>query len=151
MDFDWRLRNLSQKLRYLAVNSLKENATMVLEHGEVIESTVLLQMISDVYEMQPQEYCAQILDPRTWGGGPEIVALSNHFKCPIHVYQLCAERNLFSPFHKPTFKLEVCAKFGSPTFDSKAPICLLCADGRYESCYYDPMVFKVGASGFFSH
>ena len=25
----------------------------------------------------------------TWGGGPEIVSLSNAFWVPIHVYELC--------------------------------------------------------------
>ena len=28
-------------------------------------------------------------NPKTWGGGPEIIALSNLFRCPIHVYELC--------------------------------------------------------------
>jgi hypothetical protein len=129
--FDWRMRNLSQKLRYLAVQSLQlENSSLVLEKGEIIESSALLQMISEVYDMSPKEYCEQILDPRTWGGGPEIVALSNHFRCPIHIYQLHAEKSFFRPFQKAEFKLEICAKFGSPTFDEKEPICLLCADGR---------------------
>jgi hypothetical protein len=137
MDYDWRMRNLSQKLRHLAVRSLqKQNITYVLEHGEVIEPTALLEMISDVYGLQPAEYCGQLLDPRTWGGGPEIVALSNHFKCPIHVYQLSSGRKFYNPFTKPTFELEVCAKFGSPNFDDKEPITLLCADGRFAGTVY---------------
>mgnify|MGYP000215118522 CR=1 FL=1 len=132
LDFDWRMRKLSQHLRHIAIKVLsKPNTTLVLENGEVMESTALLGMISDVYGLQPSEYCEKVLDPRTWGGGPEIVALSNHFRCPIHVYQLCSDRNLVNVFWKTGFQLELCAKFGSPTFDSKAPICLLCADGRY--------------------
>lgn len=133
LDFDWKLRNLSQKLRHVAIGGLrKTNATFEVEHGGTMEASALLQMISDVYEMEPHEYCQQILDPRTWGGGPEIVALSNHFKCPIHVYQLSSSKSYFKPFTKRKFKLEVCGKFGSPTFDTKDPICLLCADGRYD-------------------
>jgi hypothetical protein len=150
MDFDWRMRNLSQKLRHLAVRSLqKQNITYVLEHGEVIEPTALLEMISEVYGLQPAEYCSQLLDPRTWGGGPEIVALSNHFKCPIHVYQLSSDRKYYNPFAKPAFKLEVCAKFGSPNFDDKEPITLLCADGRFAGTAYETQLQLTSVYGMY--
>lgn len=83
--------------------------------------------------MTSTDYCEQMSNPRTWGGGPEIVALSNHFRCPIHVYQLSTTGKgggvLFSK--PPTFSFELCAKFGSPQFDNKTTIYLLCADGRY--------------------
>ena len=132
MDFDMKMRKLSLKLRHLAVQILqKRGKVLAMEEGDEIISEALLKMIADVYEMKPDEYCHEILDPRTWGGGPEIVALSNHFKCPIHVYQLNSERTWLSRLNKPTFQLEICAKFGSPNFDSKQPICLLCAVGRY--------------------
>jgi hypothetical protein len=126
LDFDWRMRNLSQKLRHLAVHILASNDTLVVENGEVLDSHFLLEMIAKLYDVNTTEYCTQILDPRTWGGGPEIVALSNHFKCPIHVYQLGTTRS----FMRLQFSLELCAKFGSPNFDERAPIYLLCADGR---------------------
>lgn len=133
LDFDWRMRKLSQQLRYVAIKLLSHpNTTLALENGEVMDSSSLLGMISEVYGLQPSEYCEKVLDPRTWGGGPEIVALSNHFRCPIHVYQLSSDRGILNLFWKKAneFQLELCAKFGSPTFDSKAPIYLLCADGR---------------------
>jgi hypothetical protein len=35
------------------------------------------------------------------------------------------------------FEVEVCARFGSPDYDSNSPpICLLCADGRCASLIY---------------
>lgn len=130
-EFDWRMRKLSQVLRHLAVDILQSpNVALAIENGEITEATSLLKTISDVYNIEPEEYCKQILDPRTWGGGPEIVALSNHFKCPIHVYQLCTDKNVFTPFKKAKFQLQMCAKFGSPTYDSKSPLRILCADGR---------------------
>mmetsp|Transcript_12596 Transcript_12596/g.20949 ORF Transcript_12596/g.20949 Transcript_12596/m.20949 type:complete len:275 (-) Transcript_12596:54-878(-) len=128
MDFDWRMRNLSQKLRHLAVHILQQNNTLVIENGDVMDSSLLLEMVSDIYDLNTTEYCQQILDPRTWGGGPEIVALSNHFKCPIHVYQLCTSRSFMRGLY---FSLELCGKFGSPNFDEKSPMYLLCADGRF--------------------
>lgn len=158
VEFDWRLRNLSHKLRHLAVSILKGNQTLVVESGESVDSCGLLEMVADHYNMTADQYCEQMAHPRTWGGGPEIVALSNHFRCPIHVYQLGVSSGLFQ---KTAFCFELCAKFGrfvthadpytaaaapavithsptlsldvlhySPMFDDKSPIYLLCADGR---------------------
>jgi len=36
---------------------------------------------------QFEEYCSSIKDTATWGGEPEIVALSRAFKIPIHIVQ----------------------------------------------------------------
>ena len=62
----------------------------------------------------------------TWGGGPEIVALSNRLRRPIHVYELDT-----GGIFKKCFQFKVCAKFGTPYFDSKPAINILCADGRF--------------------
>lgn len=109
VEFDWRLRNLSHKLRHLAVSILKGNQTLVVESGESVDSCGLLEMVADHYNMTADQYCEQMAHPRTWGGGPEIVALSNHFRCPIHVYQLGVSSGLFQ---KTAFCFEPCAKFG---------------------------------------
>jgi hypothetical protein len=127
LDFDWRMRYLSIKLRELSVEVLRRNQSLHLENNYFINSVDLLDMVGERYNMSSYEYCAQMLDEKTWGGGPEIVALSNHFQCPIHIYNLSVAR----PFLKKTFKLQLLAKFGSPIFDTKAPIQLLCADGRF--------------------
>ena len=130
-DFDSNMFSLSRKLRQLAVDVLQQpNRTLIIENSEPMESTELLEMIAKKYDMEPSEYCTWILDPRTWGGGPEIVALSNHFKCPIHIYELSTERRSVLPFAKQCFSLEIKAKFGSNTFDDKTPLHILCCDGR---------------------
>lgn len=36
---------------------------------------------------QFEDYCSSIKDTATWGGEPEIVALSGAFKIPIHIVQ----------------------------------------------------------------
>ncbi|CAE6510102.1 unnamed protein product [Rhizoctonia solani] len=41
---------------------------------------------------QFQAYCARIRDTGTWGGEPEIVALANAYKVPIHVVQSGPQR-----------------------------------------------------------
>jgi hypothetical protein len=132
-DFDVNVRKLSNKLRVLSIEILQSNQSLVIENDETLNSLQLLDMVADNYNMNRTEYCTKMLDPKSWGGGPEIVALSNYFQCPIHVYQLSTSSalnlNFFTNKNNP-FKLDLCAKFGSPAFDSKYPIQILCADGR---------------------
>jgi len=40
------------------------------------------------YNITNSEYCSQMEDESTWGGGPEIVALCNVLQRPIHVFEL---------------------------------------------------------------
>ena len=125
--FDLQLRELSDKLRCTSVKMLRSpSLCLAMEGGEEIISSELLKMVAANYNMTDSEYLQQMLIPNTWGGGPEIVALSNHFKRPIHVYELHAHGTI-----RKQFQLKICAKFGSPAFDSKTPLQILCADGRF--------------------
>lgn len=123
--FDWRMRSLSNTLRQLAVEMLRTNQSFYVESNETITSTELLAYISDYHNTTAKEYLDKMMKAREWGGGPEIIALCNHFQCPIHVYELSTQ-GLFPK----EFCLQICAKFGSPIFDDKLPICILHADGR---------------------
>ena len=125
--FDLKLRELSDKLREISVKVLRSPALcLAMESGEEITSSELLKMVAANYNISETEYLQQMLIPNTWGGGPEIVALSNHFKRPIHVYELHTQGNI-----RKHFQLKICAKFGSPAFDAKSPLNILCADGRF--------------------
>ena len=69
---------MSDRLRKLSVLLLKrENVTLFIENGESTTSTDLLRIVSEHYNMTTEEYCDQMLLPTSWGGGPEIVSLSN--------------------------------------------------------------------------
>jgi hypothetical protein len=59
-------------------------------------------------------------------GGPEIVALSNHLKVPIHVYELRVRG-----FFRRWFELTLTTRFGSPAFDDTQPLRILYCDGRF--------------------
>lgn len=122
------LYELSKQLRELSVSILQANQTLELEDYEVLNSSQLVEAVAEHYNVTPAEYCTSMLDPQTWGGGPEIVALSNHFQCPIFVYQLGTEGEGMFPMKQ--FCLELCARFGYPVFADKEPIHILCADGR---------------------
>ena len=73
-----------------------------------------------------------------WGGGPEIVALSNVLQRPIHVYELATATSTKKEskkgiFERPPkqFVLRRMACFGSPKFDRNSPLHILSADSRF--------------------
>ncbi len=84
-------------------------------------------MVSNQYNTTPSAYCSRMRNETAWGGGPEIVCISNVLKRPIHVFELYTR-----PFSPETFELKICAEFGSPLYDNPLlqPFRILCADGR---------------------
>ena len=72
----------------------------------------------------------------TWGGGPEIVALSNCLKLPIHVYELCwidkvDKRLSGKDIGHGKWGVRRMACFGSPKFDDKGCLNILSCDCRF--------------------
>ncbi len=126
--FDNNMKKISLKLRQIAVDVLSnlENITLYMENNETINNKELLIQVADYYNSTTDDYCSQMLKKTTWGGGPEIVAISNYIKRPIYVYELCSNHKSHG-----NFKFKICAKFGCPVFDKKIPLYILCADGRF--------------------
>ena len=126
-DFDGVTAAISAWLRETAVDVLScEDRELVAEDGAALSTAELLRMVAEHYNTTAEEYCNKMRLRHTWGGGPEIVALSNYLRTPIHVYDLAAS-GLFAK----RFCLRLSARFGSPTFDAEEPISILCCDGRY--------------------
>lgn len=125
--FDAEERELSNNLRKKSVEILRSpDIRLFMGEGHEILSSELLKMTADNYNTSGDKYLREMLIPTTWGGGPEIVALSNHFKTPIHVYELYSDF-----FNRRKFQLKILEKFDSPFYDSKPPLQILCADGRF--------------------
>ena len=81
LDFDGKLRKLSTNLRELSVQILRaKGINLFMEEGETVNSEELLDLVSKHYNMTGERYCSQMMHSATWGGGPEIVALSNQLK-----------------------------------------------------------------------
>eukprot|EP01040_Poterioochromonas_malhamensis_P009983 gene9982-10849_t len=116
--FDWRMRSLSNTLRQLAVEMLRTNQSFYVESNETITSTELLAYISDYHNTTAKEY----LDKMMKGLRSSLCAITS------------------SGLFPKEFCLQICAKFGSPIFDDKLPICILHADGRFP--YLDPNKFN---------
>ncbi|KAL8439893.1 hypothetical protein Efla_006512 [Eimeria flavescens] len=84
------LREAAASLRTLAVDTLQDASVsgFVLEGPEGVGRQQLLQLVAQQYGCSPAEYCSRMRLPSTWGGGPEIVALSHALSRPIAVYTL---------------------------------------------------------------
>ncbi|CAM9171744.1 unnamed protein product [Phaeothamnion confervicola] len=116
----------SASLRNAAVNFLvgeDMGQVLYLENGETVAAAELLEVVAEQYNMTARHYCEVMRQPSVWGGGPEIVALSNALRRPIHVYELTAAGQRFC------FKRMAC--FGSPCYDAHQPIHILSADARF--------------------
>ncbi len=54
--------------------------------------------------MQPEDYCSQMRNKGVWGGGPEILALVNSLRRPIHVFEpvpACNGTQVVAPLPPP--------------------------------------------------
>jgi hypothetical protein len=80
----------SRYLRNMAVDVLSRNPRrlLFLQGNEYLRARDLVSAAASQYDLSPEEYCEQMRHDSYWGGGPEIVALCNFLKRPIHVYEL---------------------------------------------------------------
>lgn len=128
----WDLKNdiedlftYSQSLRQSAVDCLADDSRKLFVQGrEWLTAKELVDIAAAQYEMTGDEYCQAMRDDTVWGGGPEIVALSNVLRRPIHVYELCV-------MNKQSFVLRRMACFGSPKYDGACALHVLSADSRF--------------------
>jgi hypothetical protein len=68
-----------------------EGLPLFLEGGEWSSSGEILDLMQQANMSRSRaEYLDWMRLPGAWGGGPEIVALSNRLRLPIHVYEVCA-------------------------------------------------------------
>lgn len=119
------LRKCSRLLRQQAVDYLqqKPRRLLFLQGKEYLRAKDLVDAAAGQYGCTGDEYCETMRQESYWGGGPEIVALCNLLKRPIHVYELSQ--------HKKEFRLRRMACFGSPKFDRREAIHILSADSRF--------------------
>ena len=141
------LRGQSLRLRATAIDVLEDARDPRLYMGdrERLRASKLLSLAAEQSELTPAQYCAKLREPHAWGGGPEIVALSNALRRPIHVYELlwaradppsCAppppdgDNDEGAP--SPRWCLQCIAEFGSPKFDRRyPPVHILSCDSRF--------------------
>lgn len=86
------LRKSSAELRRRAVECLSRDPRrrLFLQGRETLRAGELVDAAAAQYGLSGEEYCEQMGRDSYWGGGPEIVALCNVLRRPIHVYELCS-------------------------------------------------------------
>jgi len=130
MHDSWLDQRVAQ-LRALAVDTLvnEANSTFHLEGDQTISASELVAAAAEQYNMTSEEYCNSMRRKGVWGGGPEILALVNAMKRPIHVFEPVAVHN------GTEFRLQLCGAFGSPKFDKCGKrVCIVAADDRFPVC-----------------
>jgi len=127
-----------------SLQGTKKDKLLFLQGEEYRTTSELLELAAKDYNLNGEEYCNLMVKDGYWGGGPEIVALCNVLKRPIHVYELAtiylkpadaksSNSNFFRNIDtgKPQFRLRRIACFGSPRFDRKEPLYILSVDSRF--------------------
>lgn len=118
------LQEQSKELRQRAVEGLEgRNKLLFLQGHEYLRAKELVEAAASQYGLTGERYCQLMRQESYWGGGPEIVALCNVLRRPIHVYELTS--------HQKEFRLRRMACFGSPKFDRREPLHILSADSRF--------------------
>lgn len=86
------LHHHSKLLRHQAVDMLSSNPRklLFLQGNEYLRARDLVNAAAAQYDLTGEEYCELMRKDSYWGGGPEIVALCNLLKRPIHVYELAS-------------------------------------------------------------
>lgn len=158
------LREQSMLLRQRAVDVLEDTRDPWLYMGdsERLRASKLLALAAEQCGQSPKDYCYKLRKPHAWGGGPEIVALSNAMRRPIHVYELlwavadptAAEADVDEEDdldteeavraqrrRSPRWCLKCIAEFGSPRFERKTPpLHILSCDSRFPNLSPEQML-----------
>jgi len=134
-----------------------ESPNLYLQQTVHLPPSTLLSSAASQYNLTVSKYLSDMATSNTWGGGPEIVALVNRLRRPIHVYELVSTKKppylnavgrrteaaapkeggeAVAAFYDISnkFFLRRLAAFGSPLFDETGngpPLCILSADCRF--------------------
>jgi len=131
------LRRYSRLLREKAVDYLasKPKRLLYLQGRDYMRAQDLIETACSPYGCTPEEYCDTMRKESFWGGGPEVVALCNLLKRPIHIYELYPaaqhNNNQNKRGGEASFRLRRMACFGSPKFDRREALHILSADSRF--------------------
>ena len=139
---DWPvLAQSSRSLRQQAVDFLRDKPRrlLYLQGNDCLRAHSLVEAAASQYGVTGDEYCVAMRQEGYWGGGPEIVALCNLLKRPIHVYELASvevqqkkkKKNTTGKKQQEEFCLRRMACFGSPRYDRREALHILSADSRF--------------------
>lgn len=123
----------SSVLRDLAVttlaNGIETNAQMVLLQNETISASSLVNEAAVQFGMSAVEYLSEMKRENVWGGGPEIVAISNSLNRQIVLLETMHGHDNYLHDDNNTTHLKVRARLGPQT--TIRPIYILSTNQRF--------------------
>ena len=92
------VHNRASELRKVAVDTLEDkDSILCITDRDSVLSSDLVNAVSSWYGLTSEQYCRNMRRPSCWGGGPEIIALSNALERPIHIYEACDTSSSTTP------------------------------------------------------
>lgn len=126
----------SSVLRNLAVatlaNGVETNAQMVLLQNETVSASSLVNEAAVQFGMSVEEYLSEMKRENVWGGGPELVAISNSLNRQIVLLEAMHGNDNLHDDNKTTH-LKVRARLGPQT--TIRPIYILSTNQRFPMHY----------------
>lgn len=117
---------LSDRIRQSAVSVLSTNVSLYVESGETITTSELLKAAALSCNKTCEEYLSSMTINSTWGGGPELVAISNFIQRPIFLYQIGTPNWLAGGKRS----LKLISRLGYPKFKKGKQIHILYTNGK---------------------
>mmetsp|Transcript_9704 Transcript_9704/g.27197 ORF Transcript_9704/g.27197 Transcript_9704/m.27197 type:complete len:352 (-) Transcript_9704:75-1130(-) len=90
------IRKQADELRQMAVDTLEsgcDSDCFTISEGDKVLSSDLLEAAASSFGMTAKEYCQSMRQSTCWGGGVELVALSNALNRNICMYETCRLKN----------------------------------------------------------
>lgn len=126
------IREKADELRQMAVDTLEcgsDRNLLSISDGDKVRSSILLQSAAASFGMSAKEYCKSMRRPSCWGGGVELVALSNALKG-----QICMYEPLLLDDGRLALRKIIC--FGPSPKSAEQPLHVLIANDDFPAKYH---------------
>lgn len=121
------IRRKAADLRQMAVDTLADESAgnlLTISDNDKVQSSTLLEAAAASFGMSPKQYCKSMRQASCWGGGVEIVALSNALNRQICMYEPLL-------LHDGRFALHKIICFGPSETRAERSLHMLIADNRF--------------------
>lgn len=138
------IRQKAADLRQMAVDTLADESAgnfLTISGNDEVKSSTLLKSAAASFGMSTKDYCKSMRRASCWGGGVEMVALSNALNRQIFMYQPLL-------LHDGSFALHKIICFGPSKARAEKSLHVLIADNRFPATYQGNGQQKGGGNHF---
>ena len=138
------IRQKAADLRQMAVDALADKSPgnlLTISDNDKVHSSTLLEAAAASFGMSPKDYCKSMRQASCWGGGVEMVALSNALNRQICMYEPLLLQDGSFALHKI-----IC--FGPSETRAEKSLHVLIADNRFPARYHGKAQYEGGGNHF---